>query len=64
MKLLIGILIVLALSITIAGCESGKTEKGRACWGVLGMDSITGEQCEPDSIDEPDGLATATTSSS
>ena len=46
MKLLFGILLILALGIMIAGCESGKTEKGRACWGVLGMDTLTGEQCE------------------
>ena len=60
MKLLIGMLIVLALSITIAGCESGKTEKGKACWAVLGMDTVTGEQCEPDSEWDGDGRACCT----
>ena len=54
---ILGVIVMVLLCFDLAGCESGKTEKGRACWGVLGMDSITGEQCEPDSIDEPDGRA-------
>ena len=57
MKLLIGMMIVLILSITISGCERGTTEKGKDCWGLLGMDTTTGEYCEPPTLSDGDGRA-------
>lgn len=47
---ILGMVVMILLCFDLAGCDRGETEKGRACWGVLGMDTLTGEQCEP--VDE------------
>ena len=46
---LLGFLIAVIVA-TLMGCDRGKTEKGRDCWGMAGM-TYQGEQCEP--IDYP-----------
>jgi len=46
---LLGFLIAVIVA-TLMGCEQGKTDKGRDCWGMAGM-TMEGEQCEP--IDYP-----------
>ena len=45
----LGICIAVILA-TLMGCDKGKTDKGRDCWGMAGM-TYQGEQCEP--IDYP-----------
>ena len=46
---LLGFLIAVVVA-TLMGCDRGKTDKGRDCWGMAGM-TYQGEQCEP--IDYP-----------
>ena len=46
---LLGCLIAVVVA-TLMGCDRGKTDKGRDCWGMAGM-TYQGEQCEP--IDYP-----------
>ena len=46
---LLGFLIAVIVA-TLMGCDRGKTDKGRDCWGMAGM-TYQGEQCEP--IDYP-----------
>ena len=46
---LAGLLLAIIIG-TLMGCDRGKTDKGRDCWGMAGM-SWQGEQCEP--IDYP-----------
>ena len=46
---LAGLLLAIIIG-TLMGCDRGKTEKGRDCWGMAGM-TYQGEQCEP--IDYP-----------
>ena len=40
----LGICIAVILA-TLMGCEQGKTDKGRDCWGMAGM-TYQGERCE------------------
>ena len=42
---LLGFLIAVIVA-TLMGCDRGKTDKGRDCWGMVGM-TYQGEQCEP-----------------
>ena len=46
---ILGVLIAIIIG-TLMGCDRGKTDKGRDCWGMAGM-TYQGEQCEP--IDYP-----------
>ena len=46
---LLGFMIAVIVA-TLMGCDRGKTDKGRDCWGMAGM-TYQGEQCEP--IDYP-----------
>ena len=46
---LAGLLLAIIIG-TLMGCDRGKTDKGRDCWGMAGM-TYQGEQCEP--IDYP-----------
>ena len=46
---LAGLLLAIIIG-TLMGCDKGKTDKGRDCWGMAGM-TYQGEQCEP--IDYP-----------
>ena len=46
---LLGLMIAVVVA-TLMGCDRGKTDKGRDCWGMAGM-TYQGEQCEP--IDHP-----------
>ena len=41
---LAGLLLAIIIG-TLMGCDRGKTDKGRDCWGMAGM-SWQGEQCE------------------
>ena len=41
---LLGFMIAVIVA-TLMGCDRGKTDKGRDCWGMAGM-SWQGEQCE------------------
>ena len=41
---LLGFLIAVIVA-TLMGCEQGKTDKGRDCWGMAGM-TYQGERCE------------------
>ena len=41
---LAGLLLAIIIG-TLMGCDKGKTEKGRDCWGMAGM-TYQGEQCE------------------
>ena len=40
---LLGFMIAVIVA-TLMGCEQGKTDKGRDCWGMAGM-TMEGEQC-------------------
>jgi len=42
---LAGLLLAIIIG-TLMGCDRGKTDKGRDCWGMAGM-TYQGEQCEP-----------------
>ena len=46
----LGMCLAVILATMLSGCEQGKTDKGRDCWGMAGM-TVEGEQCEP--IDYP-----------
>ena len=41
---LAGLLLAIIIG-TLMGCDKGKTEKGRDCWGMAGM-TYQGERCE------------------
>ena len=41
---LLGVMIAVVVA-TLMGCEQGKTDKGRDCWGMAGM-TYQGERCE------------------
>ena len=47
---ILGVLIAFVVVTMLSGCDRGKTDKGRDCWGMAGM-TYQGEQCEP--IDYP-----------
>ena len=47
---ILGVLIAFVVVTMLNGCDRGKTDKGRDCWGMAGM-TYQGEQCEP--IDYP-----------
>ena len=50
MYFILGFLIAVVAVMMLNGCDRGKTDKGRDCWGMAGM-TYQGEQCEP--IDYP-----------
>ena len=50
MYFILGVLIAFVVVTMLNGCDRGKTDKGRDCWGMAGM-TYQGEQCEP--IDYP-----------
>ena len=50
MYFILGVLIAVVVVMMLNGCDRGKTDKGRDCWGMAGM-TYQGEQCEP--IDYP-----------
>ena len=50
MYFILGVLIAFVVVTMLNGCDRGKTDKGRDCWGMAGM-TYQGEQCEP--IDFP-----------
>ncbi len=41
----LGICLAVIVATMLGGCDRGKTDKGRDCWGMAGM-SWQGEQCE------------------
>ena len=43
----LGFMIAAVLVLTLSGCESGKTDKGKDCIGFGGMSITEVEQCEP-----------------
>ena len=44
----LGFMIAAVLVLTLSGCESGKTDKGKDCIGFGGMSVTEIEQCEPE----------------
>ena len=44
---ILGFIIAAILVTVLSGCDKGKTDKGRDCWGMAGM-TYQGEQCEPE----------------
>ena len=44
---ILGVLIAFVVVTMLNGCDRGKTDKGRDCWGMAGM-TYQGEQCEPE----------------
>jgi len=47
---ILGFLIAAILVTVLSGCDKGKTDKGRDCWGMAGM-TWQGDECEP--VDPP-----------
>ena len=43
---ILGVLIAFVVVTMLNGCDRGETEKGKPCWGMVGM-TYQGEQCEP-----------------